>query len=154
MSKERDRDATLGRRRLLVLGATATVIPACSDASSSLGDPYGGTGSNGGASGAGTGSSSGSGGSSTSSGGGQTSSASSSSSSSSGSAGSSSGASGGSSASSSGGSKCSPPTGNVLALSFSQYPQLQKSGGSVTVSAKGYSDPMCRSSQIVVFQDS
>jgi Rieske Fe-S protein len=42
------------------------------------------------------------------------------------------------------------PTGKIFTLSFSQYPQLMNPGGSVTVNATGYSDPNCRSSQIIV----
>jgi len=45
-------------------------------------------------------------------------------------------------------------TGNVLSLPFSQYPQLQQSGGSVAVQAQGYSDPNCGQSDIIVFKDS
>lgn len=40
----------------------------------------------------------------------------------------------------------------VLNLSFSQYPQLSQVGGSVTVSASGYSDPTCRRNLIIVAQ--
>jgi Rieske Fe-S protein len=40
----------------------------------------------------------------------------------------------------------------VLTLSFSQYPQLASVAGSVTVSALGYSDPICGSDRIIVIQ--
>jgi thiosulfate dehydrogenase (quinone) large subunit len=65
----------------------------------------------------------------------------------------SSGGSSGGSGSSSGGS-CSCPTTGVLALTFSQYPQLMNVGGSVTLNASGYSDPNCGQNQIIVFQPS
>jgi Rieske Fe-S protein len=38
----------------------------------------------------------------------------------------------------------------VLALTFSQYPQLQSVGGSVSLNATGYSDPKCGQDAIIV----
>ncbi|MGD0525988.1 MAG: Rieske (2Fe-2S) protein [Polyangiaceae bacterium] len=49
------------------------------------------------------------------------------------------------------GSIC-PSSANVLALPFQQYPQLLQSGGNVTVSANGYSDPVCKMNAIIVIQ--
>ena len=40
----------------------------------------------------------------------------------------------------------------MLALTFAKYPQLQNSGGSVTVNASGYSDPVCGGSTIIVIE--
>jgi Rieske Fe-S protein len=38
-------------------------------------------------------------------------------------------------------------------LPFSKYPQLQQSGGSVTLNANNYSDPTCGQSNIIVFEN-
>ncbi len=159
----------LGRRKLLVLGAGAAAIPACSspNAYPSFGEGLpgedGGSGSSGGS--ASGGSSAGGSGSSGGSSSGQVSSASSSGSGASSGvgddAGGSSGDDGGSAsgadaggssssgASSSGGPTCST-TGNVLSLSFSQYLKLMTAGGTAVVAASGYSDPNCGKSQIIV----
>jgi Rieske Fe-S protein len=40
----------------------------------------------------------------------------------------------------------------VLALTFAKYPQLQQSGGSVTVKQSGYSDPVCGGDSIIVIE--
>ena len=162
----------LGRRKLLVL-AGAAAIPACGGSlrvDGSSGDASSGvSGSGGGGSGAqGTSSSSGStrignggatgGGSDAGSSGGGSSGGNVGGSSGGtydgGSSGSSSGPGSGSSSSSSsssGGSSSGGATsGNVLTLSFSQFPALRNAGGSVVVAATGYSDPNCHSDQIVV----
>jgi nitrite reductase/ring-hydroxylating ferredoxin subunit len=44
-------------------------------------------------------------------------------------------------------------SGNVVALTFAEYPQLQSAGGSVKLSANGYSDPTCQQSGIIVFNN-
>ncbi|MGH7440445.1 MAG: ubiquinol-cytochrome c reductase iron-sulfur subunit [Polyangiaceae bacterium] len=160
-----------GRRKLLVLGAGAAAIPACSSQNGyptfgvSLPGEDGGSGSSGTSSSGGSASGGSSGGSS----GGPASSASSGGNGASGGGGddggndaassggddgggsSSSSSSGGSSAggSSSGGPACST-AGKILTLSFSQYPKLMNTGGSAVVTASGYSDPNCGKSQIIV----
>jgi Rieske Fe-S protein len=40
----------------------------------------------------------------------------------------------------------------VLTLTFAKYPQLQQSGGSVTVNQSGYSDPVCGGDSIIVIE--
>jgi len=157
----------LGRRRLLLLGATATAHTACGTGGDPLGGPFGGTtdwpgpvlgtadvDDEGGIDGSGSGGNSG--GSSGSSGGsGETCS-----SSSGGSGGGSGGTDSGSSdtgvdGSDGGGTEaaCGPCSsgGNVLTLTFSMYPQLLQPCGVVSVSANGYSDPTCMQNGVIVF---
>jgi Rieske Fe-S protein len=40
----------------------------------------------------------------------------------------------------------------VFALSFAKYPNLKKVGGSATVEAKGYADPVCAQDYVIVVQ--
>jgi nitrite reductase/ring-hydroxylating ferredoxin subunit len=43
---------------------------------------------------------------------------------------------------------------NTVSLPFSQYPQLQTSGGSVQITPGNYSDPVCGQNNIIVVQTS
>jgi hypothetical protein len=44
--------------------------------------------------------------------------------------------------------------GNTVSLPFSQYPQLQQSGGSAQIQPSSYSDPVCQQNDIIVAQTS
>jgi Rieske Fe-S protein len=44
--------------------------------------------------------------------------------------------------------------GKVFTLTFAKYPQLQKVGGSVTVTVSSYTDPSCGGDQVIVAQTS
>jgi nitrite reductase/ring-hydroxylating ferredoxin subunit len=57
---------------------------------------------------------------------------------------------GGSSSGVTDGSSPCPPRNNVLALTFSQYPDLMAVGNSVMVNAPAYSDPYCQQGDIIV----
>jgi nitrite reductase/ring-hydroxylating ferredoxin subunit len=118
----------VGRRRLLILGAAAASLPACSDPNPPLGGPYGGTaevlpppnnGSDGGAmvrgGGSGSGAGSGSG------------------------SGSSGGCAGGTGAGGEGGTGC-PCNSSTYAVTFSQHAGLMNVGDGVTVQPPGYTD--------------
>ena len=158
--------SVLGRRKLLVLGAGAAAIPACGGSISVDGssvDRSSGDASSGNASSGASGSSSGGSGAQGASGssgstrsgeggasGGSFDGGSSGSGSSGGSVGGSSGRTYDGGRSSGGSSSGGATSGNVLTLSFSQYPSLRNAGGSVVVAASGYSDPNCHSNQIVV----
>jgi len=165
-------DEALGRRRLLVLlGAAAAGIPACSDAGLPLGGPYGGTennvppptpGSRGGGDDGGNGSGNDSGGGNEGDGGNDGDSRSGGMSGTDGRCGS--GSSGGSSGggsdagSSSGASEGGLPActagSSTLPLPFSQYPQLREPGGSVLIYSSSYSDPACGMSGVIVVRTS
>jgi Rieske Fe-S protein len=47
-----------------------------------------------------------------------------------------------------------PTSGTLVSLPFSQYPQLMTVGGSASVNANGYSDPVCGQSGIIVVYES
>ena len=46
-----------------------------------------------------------------------------------------------------------PSGGNVLALTFAMYPQLEQPCGFVSTFANGYSDPTCQQSGVLVFNN-
>jgi nitrite reductase/ring-hydroxylating ferredoxin subunit len=124
-----------------VVGAAVTTQAACGSSGQPLGGPYGGTltripgptpGTDGGESGSSSGGGSGSGSGSSSGGGGDA---------------------GGCGTSADGGA-CPCPTGNVVAVPFSEYPQLMTVGGSVMLNVNGYSDPKCGMNAVIVLQAS